>query len=201
LRGFGISALIQAALGRFVKAGSRLIVVQYRDVRELVVEVLRFTRSILPRIFAYITGGAIAAMAFLTERFSGTAIPWHVVLFGLVAFFIVASFLTWRDEYHRANALEERRKRAAANRLEHLGQFSLRGQALADRLSQCSVARPEPQDLIRDVKDWAHEVESYLRADPLLRTAYVARFSEHAAFPTPPIASGFRSSGITMRTL
>ena len=68
-------------------------------------EFLLFARSIVSRLSAYITGGLLAAIAFVYEHVTGKMISTSVVLWGIAGFFVTGAFMAWREQARKVKEL------------------------------------------------------------------------------------------------
>jgi hypothetical protein len=66
---------------------------------ELLLDIARFVWAILSHWQAYMTGGIIIAALGAYERLIHKNVSTHTFAIGVTLFFIVALFMTWRDEY------------------------------------------------------------------------------------------------------
>ena len=68
-------------------------------------EFLQFSRSIVSRLSAYVTGGLFAAIAFVYEHVTGKMISTSVVLWGIAGFFVAGAFMAWREQVGKVKEL------------------------------------------------------------------------------------------------
>jgi len=74
---------------------------------ELFHDLARFVVAVVSHWQAYVTGGAVTGLVTLIERLTPWRLPkWAFAALFLGAFLLASFFLTWRDEYHRADALQ-----------------------------------------------------------------------------------------------
>lgn len=101
---------------------------------------------------AYLTGGIAQAAVNVYERQAGHSISWVTYRWGVVAFFVSASFVIWRRERHRAEELEE--KAARAPDLTHVLTNQLR---LTEEFAVQSSAMMELQGSHDELKAFAYD--------------------------------------------
>lgn len=66
----------------------------------------RFVWAVLSTWQAYMTGGIIIAILGIYERVTQKTISLRVFIVGVLAFLLVAFFMAWRTEYHKASNAE-----------------------------------------------------------------------------------------------
>src|SRR5438876_2598045 len=69
----------------------------------------QFIVAVVLRWQAYVTGGLLAAAAFIYEHLTNKMIPASVVLWGIGAFFVTGAFGAWREQRSRVEQCEARR--------------------------------------------------------------------------------------------
>jgi hypothetical protein len=89
--------LVRIADGCFAAWDVRVGDISERNPRYLR-EIAEFCRRVVTQVAAYITGGVIAAVVFLYERYSQQNISLDALNWGLLVFILVACFLTWKNE-------------------------------------------------------------------------------------------------------
>jgi hypothetical protein len=70
-------------------------------------DIYTFFMSVITHWQAYVTGGAVVALVTLYERLSGNEISPRVVVYGFIAFLVVAFFMAWRDVRNEANVYKQ----------------------------------------------------------------------------------------------
>lgn len=60
-----------------------------------------FALAVVRQTAAYMTGGVVAAGVTTYEHYKGKSISMNAFTWGVVAFFVVACFLTWKKEHDR----------------------------------------------------------------------------------------------------
>jgi hypothetical protein len=104
-------------------------------------DLLRFLVAFISHWQGYVTGGAVTAMIFVAERLWGKQLSrkMFAAIF-IVTFSLVAFFMAWRDEYTRANQLNNQNIEARAN-LDHSANDN------KDKIAALSVLQSENVEL------------------------------------------------------
>jgi hypothetical protein len=113
-------------------------------------DLLAFSWAVLSHWQSYATGGVVTGAIGVTERLSGKQLPKKAyLLIFVVSFLLVAFFMSWRDEYTRANQLD---KTATAER-QQIGDVQNEKQKIADDYSRLQRSQPvvfvEPNNSLR----------------------------------------------------
>jgi hypothetical protein len=74
---------------------------------EMLHDLARFVVAVVSHWQAYVTGGAVTGVVTLIERLTAWKLPkWAFAALFVGVFLLASFFLTWRDEYLRANTLQ-----------------------------------------------------------------------------------------------
>jgi hypothetical protein len=65
---------------------------------QVIRDIASYVGSLIRHVSAYITGGVLAAAIFIYEHLRGQNISSHALYIGFVVFFLMGSFLTWREQ-------------------------------------------------------------------------------------------------------
>jgi hypothetical protein len=71
-------------------------------------DIIRWAWDVLSHWQVLVTGGAITAILAIIQLRRGESLPWRIYRWILLAFFVIALFLSWRDQYRAKIALEHR---------------------------------------------------------------------------------------------
>ena len=81
-------------------------------------EITRFGLAVVTHWQAYMTGGIVVAILSAYERLTRKTISRRIVVIAIIAFFVVASFMAWRDQYRAAISAEDQFKTLTTPRFE-----------------------------------------------------------------------------------
>jgi len=65
-----------------------------------------FLWGVLSHWQAYMTGGIVMAVLFIYERLWNKTVSTRTVVWGIIAFFIAAFFMAWRDQLNEKRGLQ-----------------------------------------------------------------------------------------------
>lgn len=71
-------------------------------------EILEFMYAVISYWQAFVTGGFVMAVLFVYERLSGYELPGTFIPWGVVMFFLVSFFLAWREEHRKVLDIQEK---------------------------------------------------------------------------------------------
>lgn len=116
----------------------------------LFVDVWIFVRSMVRKLSGYITGGVVVAAVTVYERLTRQTVSIDSLYVGLGAFFVVAAFSAWREQYQAATDLSH-----PFNLRERLDKIAADGQTIFDQW----IAGQSPK---RRTGQWVKDAETFV---------------------------------------